>query len=69
MTTGIVKTVRAASGFGFIAAQDGTEYYFHRGGVKRPLDFENLFGGERVSFEIEANPEGPRAVEVSRASR
>jgi cold shock CspA family protein len=65
MTTGIVKNVRAASGFGYIAAPDGTEYYFHRAGVKRPLDFEDLFGGERVSFEIEANPDGPRAVKVT----
>ena len=69
MTTGIVKNVRTASGFGYIAVPDGTEYYFHRAGVKRPLDFEDLFGGERVSFEIEANPEGPRAVEVSASPR
>jgi len=48
MTTGIVKNVRAASGFGYIAAQDGTEYYFHRAGVKRPLDFDDLFGGETL---------------------
>jgi cold shock CspA family protein len=65
MTTGIVKNVRTASGFGYIAGQDGTEYYFHRAGLKSPLDFEDLFGGERVVFEIEANPEGPRAVKVS----
>jgi cold shock CspA family protein len=67
MTTGKVKTVRAESGHGYIEAEDGTEYYFHRGGVKSPLNFDNLFGGERVSFEIEANHTGPRAVEVSRA--
>ena len=67
MTTGTVKTVHPQGGYGYIAAQDGKEYYFHRGGVKRPLDFENLFGGERVSFEIEANADGPRAVQVSRA--
>lgn len=69
MTTGTVKTVRAESGYGYIAAEDGKEYYFHRGGVKRPLDFENLFGGEHVSFEIEANVNGSRAVQVSSARR
>jgi cold shock CspA family protein len=67
MTTGIVKSVQVSSGFGFIAAEDGIDYYFHRAGVKRPLDFENLYGGERVSFEIEANANGPRAIQVSSA--
>ncbi len=68
MTSGTVKTVHPESGYGYIAAQNGKEYYFHRGVVQRPLDFEDLFGGERVSFEIEANSDGPRAVQVSRAS-
>jgi CspA family cold shock protein len=67
MATGKVKSVHAENGYGYIAAEDGKEYYFHRAGVKRPLDFENLFGGERVSFEIEANHEGPRAIEVTKA--
>jgi CspA family cold shock protein len=67
MTTGTVKTVLPDRGFGYIAAEDGTEYYFHRAGVKRPLDFDDLFGGERVSFEIEADPGDPRAVQVSAA--
>jgi CspA family cold shock protein len=67
MTTGTVKSVRSENGYGYIAGDDGTEYYFHRAGVKRPLQFDNLFGGERVKFEIEANAEGPRAVQVTRA--
>ncbi len=28
------------------------------------LDFDRLVGGERVAFEIEASPKGPRAVQV-----
>lgn len=67
MTTGTVKSVHSESGYGYIAAEDGQEYYFHRTGVKGPLQFDNLFGGERVKFEIEANSAGPRAVEVTRA--
>jgi CspA family cold shock protein len=67
MTTGTVKSVRSESGYGYITTEDGTEYYFHRAGVKGPLQFDNLFGGERVKFEIEANREGPRAVDVTRA--
>jgi len=67
MTTGRVKTIHPESGYGYIAAEDGKEYYFHRAGVQRPLNFDNLFGGERVKFEIEANSQGPRAVQVSAA--
>jgi CspA family cold shock protein len=67
MTTGTVKAIHSESGYGYIAAEDGKEYYFHRTGVKAPLQFDNLFGGERVKFEIEANAEGPRAVQVTKA--
>jgi CspA family cold shock protein len=67
MATGTVKKVVADRGFGFIAAEDGKEYFFHRDGVVAPLEFDRLNGGERVSFEIEASPKGPRAVRVSAA--
>jgi CspA family cold shock protein len=67
MTTGTVKKVIADRGFGFIAAEDGKEYFFHRGAVQAPLDFDRLSGGERVSFEIEASPKGPRATQVAAA--
>jgi cold shock CspA family protein len=69
MTTGTVKRVEAHSNSGLIAAEDGSEYYFHRGGLKGPLKFDDLFGGERVQFEIESTKEGPRAVQVSKVSR
>jgi len=67
MTTGTVKKIIADRGFGFIVAEDGKEYFFHRGGLQAPLDFDHLAGGERVSFEIEASPKGPRATQVSAA--
>jgi cold shock CspA family protein len=68
VTSGTVKRVEADSGSGLIAAEDGNEYYFHRGGIKRPLEFDDLFGGERVSFEIETQSQGPRAIQVSRSA-
>ena len=67
VTTGTIKKVIADRGFGFIAAEDGKEYFFHRGGLQAPLDFDELKGGERVSFEIEQSPKGPRAVQVTAA--
>ncbi len=67
MATGTIKKVVADRGFGFIVAEDGKEYFFHRGGLQAPLEFERLSGGERVEFEIEQSPKGPRANRVSAA--
>jgi cold shock protein len=67
MTTGTIKKVVSDRGFGFIAAEDGKEYFFHRGGLVAPLDFDQLNGGEKVSFDVETSPKGPRAVKVSAA--
>ena len=67
MTTGTIKKVVADRGFGFIVAEDAKEYFFHRGGLDTSIDFDRLVGGERVSFEIEASPKGPRAINVRAA--
>ena len=67
MTTGTIKKVIADRGFGFIAAEDAKEYFFHRGALDSSLDFDRLVGGEKVSFEVEASPKGPRASQVRSA--
>jgi cold shock protein len=67
MTTGTIKKVVSDRGFGFIAAEDEKEYFFHRGGLDSSIDFDRLVGGERVQFEIEASPKGPRATQVRSA--
>jgi cold shock protein len=67
MTTGTIKKIVADRGFGFISAEDAKEYFFHRGGLDSSLDFDRLVGGEKVTFEIEASPKGPRATQVHAA--
>jgi cold shock protein len=67
MTTGTIKKVVSDRGFGFIAAEDAKEYFFHRGGLDSSLDFDRLNGGERVEFDIEESPKGARAVKVHAA--
>jgi CspA family cold shock protein len=62
-----VRKVVAERGFGFITTADGKDYFFHRRGLLPSLDFDKLVGGERVSFEIEPSPKGPRATQVARA--
>ena len=64
MATGRVKKVVADRGFGFITAEDGKDYFFHRYGVQASLDFDRLTGGEEVEFDVEQSPKGPRANNV-----
>ena len=67
MATGTVKKVVADRGFGFISAEDTKEYFFHRSGLDASLDFDRLVGGEKVEFDIEQSPKGPRATRVRAA--
>jgi cold shock protein len=67
MLTGSVKKIVNERGFGFIAADDGQEYFFHRSSVDSSLEFDRLGGGERVTFDIERSDKGPRACQVSAA--
>jgi CspA family cold shock protein len=67
VATGTVKKVVADRGFGFITAEDEKDYFFHRDGLDASLDFDRLIGGERVEFDIEQSPKGPRANHVRAA--
>ena len=68
MTTGTIKKIVADRGFGFITAEDAKEYFFHRDGLDNTLNFDRLTGGEKVEFEIESGPKGPRASRVHAAA-
>jgi len=62
-TTGTIKRVVRDKGFGFVAAADGTEYFFHNSacvGVR----FDDLHEGQSVTFEKGQGPKGPRAENV-----
>ena len=61
VATGTVKKVVSDRGFGFITAEDGKDYFFHRDGLSASLDFDRLSGGERVQFDVEQSPKGARA--------
>jgi CspA family cold shock protein len=67
VATGTIKKVVADRGFGFITADDAKEYFFHRNSLDSSIDFDRLNGGEKVEFEIEQSPKGPRANRVRAA--
>ena len=60
---GTVKRLVSAKGFGFIAADDGNEYFFHQSAC-RNTPFDNLREGAAVTFEKGTGPKGPRAENV-----
>jgi len=70
MTMGTIKTLRDDRGFGFLSP-DGSngrgDLFFHRSAVAGN-GFDQLFEGQRVSFEEEPDPRDPtrrRAVRVT----
>jgi cold shock protein len=63
VANGTIKKLVSDRGFGFIQADDGKEYFFHRSGVES-AGFDSLVGGESVEFEVEQSPKGPRAARV-----
>ena len=61
-TNGTIKRL-TDKGFGFIAAGDGTEYFFHQSAVQGAR-YDELREGQRVTFSIGQGPKGPRAENV-----
>ena len=64
-TTGTIKRL-TDRGFGFVAAPDGVEYFFHQSACVGK-SFDSLREGDRVTFEVGQGPKGPRAERVSPA--
>ena len=61
-TNGTIKRI-TDKGFGFIAASDGTEYFFHQSAVTGTR-FDELREGQAVTFDRGQGPKGPRGENV-----
>jgi len=61
-TSGVIKRL-TDKGFGFIAAGDGTEYFFHQSACQGTR-FDDLREGQTVTFTVGQGPKGPRAENV-----
>lgn len=62
MPYGTIKRIVRDRGFGFIKGDGGREWFFHRSTVQGT--FDDLDEGQRVSFDEEPSPKGPRAANV-----
>ena len=60
---GTVKFFDGTKGFGFIAGEDGTEYFVHQTGLNEGV---TLNEGDSVTFDVEEGERGPKATNVSK---
>lgn len=63
--SGEIERVIVDKGFGFIKAENGGSYFFHKSELTAPLVFSGQLQGARVSFAPEQGPKGLRAASVS----
>jgi cold shock CspA family protein len=66
---GVVKSVVADKGYGFIVTIDRTEYFFHKSdftGHWQDLVDDRHNGQIEVEFDVTKSPKGPRAANVRR---
>ena len=62
---GTVKFFNEGKGFGFIAGEDGKEYFVHQTGLN---DGIRLNEGDAVTFDVVEGDRGPKAENVSIAT-
>ncbi|MDA8433364.1 MAG: cold-shock protein [Nitrospiraceae bacterium] len=63
MAQGTVKWFNDSKGFGFITSEDGSDVFVHHTSIQGN-GFKSLAEGDKVSFDVEKGPKGPKAVNV-----
>ena len=63
---GTVKFFNQMKNFGFIAGEDGKEYFVHGSGLSEGT---TLGEGDEVSFEVVEGDRGPKAEKVEKAEK
>ena len=64
MISGIVKEYDRRKGFGFISCKDGRAYFVHVSGLREHLKGKGLKVGQSVSFDIDFDIKGDKAINV-----
>jgi len=63
MPEGTVKWFSDSKGFGFITTEDSNDVFVHHTSIQG-TGFKTLSQGDKVSFETEQGPKGPKAINV-----
>ena len=67
MPEGIVKWFNDSKGFGFIESKEHGDVFVHYSAIAGD-SFKTLAEDDRVSFDVEMGPKGPKAVNVTKLS-
>jgi cold shock CspA family protein len=67
--SGRIKNIIWDRGYGFIAAEDGRDYFFHANALEGGLEFDGLQPDLVVSFEVKSGPVHGRAGAARRVWR
>jgi CspA family cold shock protein len=67
MTIGTVKFFNASKGFGFISPSDGGKDVFVHISAVEASGLGSLGEGQKVSFDIQPDAKGPKAVNLKEA--
>ena len=59
---GQVKFFNVSKRYGFIAGDDGTEYFVHQSGLNEGVSINE---NDTVSFDVEEGEKGPKAINVA----
>jgi len=65
MANGTVKWFNESKGFGFITSEDGSDVFVHYSSIQSN-GFKSLAEGDKVTFDVESGPKGPKAINVVR---
>lgn len=65
MATGTVKWFNDQKGFGFITPDDGDKDLFLHHSAINAEGYRSVAEGAKVSYEIETDAKGPRAINVT----
>ena len=61
MQTGKVKFYNKEKKYGFIAGDDGKDYFFHASGISNDT---YVMDGDKVEFKVVDGDRGPKAIEI-----
>jgi len=67
MTTGTVKFFNVTRGFGFISPEDGSKDVFVHISAVEQAGMSQLTEGQKVSFDVQPDARGPKAVNIQEA--
>ena len=67
MTIGTVKFFNSAKGFGFISPEGGNKDVFVHASAVEAAGMRTLSEGQKVSFDVQPDPKGSKAVNLKLA--